>query len=107
MFEFEKNFTKEKLEALSKSRNEPQWVLEKRKKAFDTFQSLNWPTRQEEDWRRTDFSPLEKSNFDLTQFLNSSKFTTNGQPTGEFAAQLLQTDSETFFSGSAEFKSSK
>jgi len=107
MFEFEKNFTKEKLELLSRSRNEPEWVVEKRKKAFDTFQSLNWPTKQEEDWRRTDFSPLEKSNFDLSQFLNSSKFTTNGQPTGEFSGQLLQSDSETVFSSSAELKSSK
>ncbi|EQB63158.1 MAG: FeS assembly protein SufD [candidate division Zixibacteria bacterium RBG-1] len=115
MFEFEKNFTKEKLELLSKSRNEPQWVLEKRKKAFDAFQALNWPTKQEEDWRRTDFSPLEKSNFDLNRFLNSSKFitngsaslTTSGQPTAQFSAQLLQSDSESIFSGEAEFKSSK
>lgn len=107
MFEFEKNFTQEKLELLSKSRNEPQWVVEKRKKAFDTFQSLNWPTKQEEDWRRTDFSPLEKSEFDFNSFLKPSNFITNGKPTQEFEAQLLQTDSETYFSGSAEFKSSK
>jgi len=106
MFEFEKNFTQEKLELLSKSRNEPQWVVEKRKKAFDTFQSLAWPSKMEEDWRRTDFSPLEKSNFDLTQFLKSPKFTTNGQPITEFSAQLLQTNSETTFSGSTELKSS-
>jgi len=107
MFEFEKNFTQEKLELLSKSRNEPQWVVEKRKKAFDTFQSLNWPTKQEEDWRRTDFSPLEKSNFDLNGFLKASQFTSNGKPTHEFSAQLFQSDSEVAFSGSAEFKSSK
>ncbi len=107
MFEFEKNFTKEKLELLSKSRNEPQWVLEKRRKAFDTFQSLKWPSKQEEDWRRTDFSPLEKLNFDLSQFLKSSQFISNGSTVAEFSAQLLQTDSEAFFSNSVEFKSSK
>ncbi|OGC76802.1 MAG: Fe-S cluster assembly protein SufD [candidate division Zixibacteria bacterium RBG_16_40_9] len=107
MFEFEKNFNKEKLEAFSKSRNEPQWVLEKRKKAFDTFLSLNWPTKQEEDWRRTDFSPLEKSNFDLNAFLNSPKFHSNGQASENFSAQLLQSDAEAVFSGSSDFKSSK
>ncbi len=107
MFEFEKNFTLEKLEAFSKSRNEPLWVAEKRKKAFEAFQSLNWPSKQEEEWRRSDFSPLEKSNFDFNSFLNFSKFISNGKPTEEFSGQLLQSDSEVVSSSLKEFQTSK
>lgn len=107
MFEFEKNFTLEKLEAFSKSRNEPLWVAEKRKKAFESFQSLNWPSKQEEDWRRTDFSPLEKSNFVVDGFLKSSKFVANGQASENFSAQLLQSDSGAVSSGSSELDSAK
>ncbi|MEM7258083.1 MAG: Fe-S cluster assembly protein SufD, partial [Pseudomonadota bacterium] len=34
--------------------NEPTWLLEQRKQAWGQFQSLEWPSRKEEDWMRSD-----------------------------------------------------
>ena len=46
------NFSREAVTALSRSRQEPNWVLEQRLAAFDTFESLPMPSRSDEEWRR-------------------------------------------------------
>lgn len=50
--------TQEAVERLSASRNEPDWMLESRLNAWRIFESLPMPTRQDEEWRRTDPSKL-------------------------------------------------
>jgi len=43
---------------LSKSLNEPAWMLELRLRAFDVYESLPMPTTDDEPWRRTDIRGL-------------------------------------------------
>lgn len=50
--------TREAVERLSASKNEPAWMLDARLRAWDAFESLPMPTRQDEEWRRTDISKL-------------------------------------------------
>ncbi len=46
-------FTKEAVQQLSASLNEPEWMLEFRLKAFDVYESLPMPSVTDEAWRRT------------------------------------------------------
>lgn len=48
------NFTREAVEKLSAYLNEPEWMLEFRLKAFETFENMPMPTTKDEAWRRTD-----------------------------------------------------
>jgi len=54
--------TREAVEQLSASKNEPSWMLERRLHAWDVFENLPMPTRQDEAWRRTDISKLKLQN---------------------------------------------
>jgi Fe-S cluster assembly protein SufD len=56
-------FTRDAVEALSASRNEPEWVLQQRLAAWDTYERLPMPTRQDEEWRRTDLRRLKLDRF--------------------------------------------
>ncbi len=54
------------VESLSQAKNEPEWMLDIRRKAWRFFEELPWPTGSEETWRRTrltgfkleDYQPL-------------------------------------------------
>lgn len=41
------------VEALSIAKNEPEWLLDIRRKAWRFFEEIPWPTGTEETWRRT------------------------------------------------------
>ena len=56
-------FSREAVEALSQAKNEPQWVLDARLDAWDVYESLPFPTRQDEEWRRTDLRRLKLDRF--------------------------------------------
>jgi Fe-S cluster assembly protein SufD len=56
-------FSREAVEALSRSRNEPEWVLQQRLAAWDTYERLPMPSRQDEEWRRTDLRRLKLDRF--------------------------------------------
>lgn len=56
-------FSREAVEALSRSRNEPDWVLEARLKAWETYESIPMPKRSDEEWRRTDLRRLKLDRF--------------------------------------------
>lgn len=51
-------FTAGAVRQLSASKNEPEWLLERRLHAWEVYESLPMPTRQDEEWRRTDISKL-------------------------------------------------
>jgi Fe-S cluster assembly protein SufD len=55
---------------LSATKNEPDWLLERRLHAWQVFESLPMPTRQDEEWRRTDISRLRLE--DLTAYADAS-----------------------------------
>lgn len=56
-------FSREAVEAISRSRNEPDWVREARLKAWETYESTPMPTRGDEEWRRTDLRRLKLDRF--------------------------------------------
>jgi Fe-S cluster assembly protein SufD len=52
-------FSREAIEALSKAKNEPSWALAARMRAWEVYESLPFPARTDEEWRRTDIRPLK------------------------------------------------
>lgn len=59
-------FSRDAVEALSRSRNEPEWVLLQRLAAWDTYERLPMPSRQDEEWRRTDLRRLKLDRFTMS-----------------------------------------
>jgi Fe-S cluster assembly protein SufD len=57
-------FTEASFEAFLKSRDEPAWLLDRRRRAFEAFSSLPLPTAREEEWRRTDIRGLKLASFE-------------------------------------------
>ncbi|HUX22886.1 MAG TPA: Fe-S cluster assembly protein SufD [Spirochaetia bacterium] len=45
-------------------RDEPQWMIALRRKAFESFSNESWPTPQDEEWRRTDITALDLSKYE-------------------------------------------
>jgi Fe-S cluster assembly protein SufD len=56
-------FTEEAFEEFLRARDEPAWLVERRREAFERFQSAPWPTLRDEEWRRTDIRGLRLANF--------------------------------------------
>ena len=54
-----RGFTEETVHELIERRDEPAWMRERRLDAWKTYQRLPMPTRQDEEWRRTDLSQLD------------------------------------------------
>lgn len=51
-------FSRQALEELSSQRGEPDWVLQQRLEAWETYEQTPMPTRTDEEWRRTDIRKL-------------------------------------------------
>ena len=47
-------FTEDAFEAFLRERDEPAWLIERRREAFARFQAFAWPSARDEEWRRTD-----------------------------------------------------
>ena len=56
-------FSQETFDAFLQSRNEPDWCLEQRRDAWRTYNSLDWPARNHEEWIRTDTRLLKLQQF--------------------------------------------
>ncbi len=52
-------FTREGVEALSRAKQEPDWVLAARLNAFEIYERLPMPGRNDEEWRRTSLRGLK------------------------------------------------
>src|SRR5262249_16424790 len=53
-----RGFTDEAVAELLAGRDEPEWMRERRLEAWKTYQQIPMPTRQDEEWRRTDLRGL-------------------------------------------------
>lgn len=58
-------FTADTVRALSASRNEPEWMLQKRLDAFALYETMPMPARTDEEWRRTDLRMLKLDRFGI------------------------------------------
>ncbi|HEV8191683.1 MAG TPA: Fe-S cluster assembly protein SufD [Ktedonobacterales bacterium] len=53
-----RGFTAQTVNELIERRNEPEWVRQRRLDAWKIYESIPMPTRQDEEWRRTDLRGL-------------------------------------------------
>ncbi len=56
-------FSETAFEAFLATRDEPAWLIERRRQAFAKFQATPWPTARDEEWRRTDIRGLKLDTF--------------------------------------------
>jgi Fe-S cluster assembly protein SufD len=56
-------FTEAAFEGFLRDRDEPSWLLERRREAFARFQAFAWPSARDEEWRRTDIRALKMGAF--------------------------------------------
>jgi Fe-S cluster assembly protein SufD len=56
-------FTEETFDAFLRERDEPAWLIERRRDAFARFQAFAWPSARDEEWRRTDIRGLRLDAF--------------------------------------------
>jgi len=98
------NFTKENMYRLSRAKEEPDWVRERREKAWLAWNELPMPTTKDEEWRRTDISHIDFDSFSPFTELNGKgvKSTTDlpdatqslVEHAGERGGYLYQDDSQ-------------
>lgn len=89
-------FTRQSVEELSRRKNEPSWMLERRMKAFQIFEALPMPSRTDEEWRRTDIRKLKLE--DLQTYAPSSGTglaSPLGLEGGAYGGEVSQDNSET------------
>ncbi len=65
--------TLESMEEVSSLHGEPDWLLKRRRTAFDAFERMPAPTRLDEEWRRTDVSGLNLTDFSQLEHANGHK----------------------------------
>jgi len=69
-------FNEDTLQQVIAERNEPAWMTERRQQAWQTYLDTPMPTRQDEEWRRTDLRPLQ---LDATSPLDVTTVASTGQ----------------------------
>lgn len=93
--DIETGLTRAAVEQLSARNNEPSWVLEQRLRAWQIFESLPMPTRQDEQWRRTDIRPVKLDKLAPYSVAGDGTGQSPLQLQGEYAGILTQQNSAT------------
>jgi Fe-S cluster assembly protein SufD len=58
-------FNQETFDTFVAARNEPKWLTELRRAAWDAFNELPWPSNRDEEWMRTDIRQFKLDRFGL------------------------------------------
>ncbi len=56
-------FTEDAFDRFLKGRDEPGWLVDRRREAFERFRGFPWPNARDEEWRRTDIRGLKLDAF--------------------------------------------
>jgi Fe-S cluster assembly protein SufD len=56
-------FTEESFKEFLRTRDEPSWLIDRRREAFARFQAFAWPNARDEEWRRTDIRAFHLNSF--------------------------------------------
>ena len=80
------------VQQISDHYNEPEWLWQNRLAAWETFETLGWPTYKEETWRRTRLTGFNLDTFTPATDTHQS-FGSREQLPSELAANLAQIDS--------------
>jgi Fe-S cluster assembly protein SufD len=83
-------YSRDAVEALSRSRNEPEWMLQRRLEALDIWESLPMPSRQDEEWRRTDLRRLKLERFNPAVESNGKVDSVDALVGGAGSAEQMQ-----------------
>ena len=59
-----RGFSQQALDELITRRDEPEWMRQRRLDAWKTYQAMPMPTRQDEEWRRTDLRRLKLDDYE-------------------------------------------
>ncbi len=59
------SFSQESFESFLAARNEPAWLVELRRDAWNDFQSMAWPSSRDEEWMRTDIRTFKLDRYAL------------------------------------------
>lgn len=65
-------------DSLLASSNESDWLKSQRSKAWEQFNSLDWPTRSQEDWMRSDLRGFKLDRYSLPQPSNAKSLAEAG-----------------------------
>ncbi len=60
-------FDQQSFEAFLHARNEPAWLVQQRREAWQSFLEKDWPQRSDEEWIRTDIRLFKLNQFALPQ----------------------------------------
>jgi Fe-S cluster assembly protein SufD len=104
-------FTQETFEAFLAARDEPDWLLEGRRAAWQAFQDLPLPSRADEEWMRTDIRLFRLDKFSLpTAATHDSPLTTHPLPVAllahgvELGGRTVTLNSHAVEAGQSELK---
>lgn len=56
-------YTEDAFETFLKGRDEPGWLVDRRRQAYARLQAFAWPTSRDEEWRRTDIRAFKPAEF--------------------------------------------
>jgi Fe-S cluster assembly protein SufD len=56
-------FTEDVFESFLRRRDDPPWLIDRRREAFARFQAFAWPSPRDEEWRRTDIRAFKLDRF--------------------------------------------
>jgi Fe-S cluster assembly protein SufD len=63
----ESTFTDSGFEAFLQRRQEPDWLIQQRRAAWQRFREMPWPDRRDEEWMRTDIRLFKLENYRLPE----------------------------------------
>ncbi|HHK41784.1 MAG TPA: Fe-S cluster assembly protein SufD, partial [Planctomycetaceae bacterium] len=80
-------YSTEEFEAFLDRRDEPTWLIERRRAAWRHFLELDWPSRSEEEWMRTDIRMFHPERYSLPG--SEPTALEANAPTGELALESV------------------
>ena len=60
---FDRRLHRTTFQAFLRDRDEPSWLIDRRREAFARFQAFAWPSARDEEWRRTDIRAFKLDDF--------------------------------------------
>ena len=90
------SLSRDSVEILSGTKNEPDWMLRKRLEAFDAFGRMPLPDRNDEQWRQTDIRALKPAELSLaTKASTGGVQSPLGLEAGTYGGHVFQVNMDT------------
>src|SRR5437899_2872729 len=83
-------FDQQSFEAFLHARKEPDWLLEQRREAWQTYCEKDWPQRNDEEWIRTDIRLFKLNQFALPGVADDMQARSASEGPGSVPALLTE-----------------